>query len=87
MSSASEFSNYIARFFDLDAKIVQFNQVHIDGLSYDRELVNPYYGKEVPVVDMGRLCFSGPIEDTRNLRCLAISLEGLKADSVSNTVF
>ena len=68
-----EYTEYVARFYDLDAKLAIFNQVHHLNLSLD-DMKNPYYGKEVPEVVNGNLCFNGPLEDKRSLRCLRVKI-------------
>ena len=66
-----EFDEYVARFSDFDAKLALFNQVH--HLKYEPEnMKNPYFGTEAPEESDGRLCFSGPLEDKRSLRCLRV---------------
>ena len=67
------FDHYPARFSDLDTKISLFNQIH----HFKRDtshITNPYYGREVPEKTDGKLCLSGPLEDERSLRCLAMEL-------------
>ena len=68
-----EFESYVARFFDLDVKIALFNQIYSLGLP-PTQLQNPYYGNELPEEKNGSLCFSGPLEDRRSLRCLKIKI-------------
>ncbi len=68
-----EYTEYVARFYDFDAKLAIFNQVHHLKLSLD-DMKNPYYGKEVPEDVNGNLCFSGPLEDKRSLRCLRVKI-------------
>ena len=68
-----EYTEYVARFYDFDAKLAIFNQLHHLKLSLD-DMKNPYYGKEVPEYVNGNLCFSGPLEDKRSLRCLRVKI-------------
>ncbi len=68
-----EYTEYVARFHDFDAKLALFNQVHHLNLSLDN-LKNPYYGKEVPEEVNGNLCFDGPLEDKKALRCLRVKI-------------
>lgn len=73
ISESPNFEKYVARFFDFDAKLSLFNQVHI--LKYDLDsMKNPYYGSEIPEELHGKLCFSGPLKDTRSLRCLKVKI-------------
>lgn len=68
-----EFDEYVAKFFDFDIKLALFNQLH----HLKREpgsMHNPYYGNEVPKEINGSLCFSGPLEDNRSLRCLKVKI-------------
>lgn len=73
ISISPEYAEYVARFYDFDAKLAIFNQVHHLKLSHD-DMKNPYYGKEVPEDVNGNLCFSGPLEDKRSLRCLRVKI-------------
>ena len=73
IAMSPEYTEYVARFFDFDAKLALFNQVHHLKLSLDN-MKNPYYGKEVPEEINGNLCFRGPLEDKRSLRCLRVKL-------------
>lgn len=79
------FHGYIARGLDLNAKIALFNQLAIKQPSPDvlESAVNPYYslsegGLKGAFVDQEnqRVCFDGPLEDTRFYRCLALLPEG-----------
>ena len=67
------YEEYVARFHDLDVKISLFNQLYYSGLD-TTSLINPYYGSEIPRMENGRLCFSGPLEDKSFLRCLSVEL-------------
>lgn len=64
---------YVAHFHDFDAKLALFNQVHHLKLAPD-SMQNPYYGHETPKESDGKLCFSGPLEDKRSLRCLRVKI-------------
>jgi hypothetical protein len=68
-----EFDEYIARFNDFDTKLALFNQIHHFELGLE-SIKNPYYGKEVPKEIDGNLCFVGPLEDKRSLRCLRVNI-------------
>ena len=68
-----EFDKYVARFHDFDAKLALFNQVHHLKLEL-HAMQNPYYGNEKPKEVDGGLCFSGPLKDIRNLRCLRVKI-------------
>ena len=67
------YERYVARFHDLDVKIALFNQLHHSELAAS-SLINPYYGSEIPRLENGRLCFSGPLETKSSLRCLVVEL-------------
>ena len=68
-----EFDEYVARFYDFDAKIALFNQVHVLNRDLD-SMNNPYYGPEIPEKTDEKLCFRGPLEDKRSLRCLRVKI-------------
>lgn len=69
----SNFDEFVARFMDFEAKLALFNQrYHARGEYLD--LDNPYYEGEPPEVLEEKVCFSGPLEDKRNLRCLRIKM-------------
>ncbi|PCJ32908.1 MAG: hypothetical protein COA90_01350 [Gammaproteobacteria bacterium] len=69
-----DFSEYVARFFDLDAKIILFNQFHINELKTS-QIINPYYPDEHAYMNENKLCFSGIKEKEYALeqRCLLIN--------------
>lgn len=67
------YEDYVARFNDFEVKLALFNQVHHFNLNLDK-MKNPYYGDEVPKEAEGNLCFSGPLEDKRSLRCLRVKI-------------
>ena len=67
------FAPYIARFHDLDAKLILFNRMHAKAVDPDT-LDNPYYPGGQPEVFAKRLCFPGPMKNKGALRCLQISL-------------
>lgn len=73
IANLPEYTEYVARFYDFDAKLAIFNQVHHLKLSLG-DMKNPYYGKEVPEEINGNLCFNGPLEDKRSLRCLIVKI-------------
>jgi len=64
---------YVARFNDFDAKIVLFNQIHQLGNEVGKA-TNPYYGNEAIENPNGSVCFNGPMEDDRFLRCLRVKI-------------
>ncbi|MCL6416418.1 hypothetical protein MIB92_12215 [Aestuariirhabdus sp. Z084] len=74
LSISSDFDSYVASFADFDAKLALFNQLYHSRLT-PANMTNPYYGQETPQETKGRLCFSGPLEDARSLRCLKVKLE------------
>lgn len=64
---------YVARFMDFDAKLVLFNQIH----HFRNSVVgveNPYYEGKFSYVSEGAVCFDGPLENKRKLRCLHIEI-------------
>lgn len=64
------FVEYLARFSDLDVKIALFNHKH----SANNALINPYYSTfDADEID-GSLCFNGPLEDKRKIRCLKMEI-------------
>ena len=71
--SPPQYAEYVARFQDFEAKLALFNQVHHFKLKFDK-MKNPYYGDEIPRETEGNLCFSGPLEDKRHLRCLKVKI-------------
>ena len=73
IAMSSDYTEYVARFYDFDAKLALFNQVHHQKLSLE-DMQNPYYGKEAPEDVDGNLCFTGPLEDNRSLRCLRVKV-------------
>lgn len=63
------FDNYVARFKDFDAKLVLFNHKYSLGSTLIKP-ENPYYaGQTFKEID-GNICFDGPLEDKKFLRCL-----------------
>lgn len=68
-----EYTGYVAKFYDFEAKVALFNQLHHLKLKFDN-MKNPYYGDERPEELKGNLCFNGPLEDERFLRCLRIKI-------------
>lgn len=63
---SSDYDKYVANIMDFEAKIVLFNHINTE---FDLA-VNPYYENEKPEVFENKVCFRGPMEDTRFLRCL-----------------
>lgn len=72
LDSLPDFSPYAGRLFDLDVKIALFNQIHHLKLE-PSAMHNPYFGLERPRLEDGKLCFDGPLEDSKSLRCLRIN--------------
>lgn len=74
-----DFEQYIARLFDLNAKIALFNQTAEktelpDKLGY---IQNPYFemGNTAYYLNQGKsICLTGPLEDSRNQRCLQVKI-------------
>ena len=63
------FDQYVVRFMDFDAKLALFNHMfHLRGDTGEAE--NPYYKGQYSDVSDNSVCFSGPLEDKRQLRCL-----------------
>ncbi len=73
ISISPEYDQYVAKFYDMDAKIELFNQVHYFKKNLEN-MDNPYYGSEIPQETDGSLCFTGPLEDKRSLRCLRVKI-------------
>ena len=71
--SSPQYAEYVARFQDFETKLALFNQVHHVKLPLDR-MENPYYGNEMPRENEGSLCFSGPLESKKSLRCLKVNI-------------
>ena len=73
------YGQYIARLFDLNAKIAIFNQtVNKETLPSDLGYIqNPYYEKGGTAFysDDGKsICLTGPLDDDKNQRCLRMKL-------------
>lgn len=67
------FDPYIARFMDFDAKLVLFNHIyHLRGNIEEAE--NPYYKGQYSYLSDDSICFSGPLEDKKQSRCLRIQI-------------
>lgn len=71
--ASPDFDRYIARFIDFEAKLIIFSHLHYYQKNLD-ELKNPYYPSAGPVMSGDNVCFTGPLEDRRNYRCLRISI-------------
>jgi len=70
------FMEYIARFHDLNCKIVLFNNMSkIKEKKFDI-IKNPYGLNDRPKIstDGSKICFDGPFEDGRNFRCLMVEI-------------
>lgn len=76
--ASPDFYQYIARGFDINAKIALFNGIL--GKEITPQLIsniqNPYYKdsdhKAYIDKEKNRVCFDGPMEDKRGFRCLAL---------------
>jgi hypothetical protein len=65
-------NDYVGRIMDLEAKIELFNQIHHQGIA-ENKVVNPYYDYEYSYRKGKSICFRGPLEDVRGMRCLRTS--------------
>lgn len=77
--ASPSFDQYIARLFDLNAKIAIFNQtMNKTALPQDLSFIqNPYYEKGGTAFyseDGKSICLTGPLEDDKNQRCLRVKL-------------
>jgi len=70
------FMEYIARFHDVNCKIVLFNNMSLINEDKLEEIKNPYGLNDKPVFskDGKKICFDGPFEDDRNFRCLMLKI-------------
>ena len=82
--SRPDFDKYPAILYDLDCKIKllnirlswgrdhKFNDETLTNSNLD--LSNPYYPEQKPYIDkaLHKLCYTGPYEDSKGLRCIAI---------------
>jgi hypothetical protein len=68
-----EFTDYIARMMDFNAKLMLFNH-HLHEKKTLVRADNPYYPGEAPVVTDNSACFRGPLEDSKSMRCLKLGL-------------
>lgn len=71
--STPDFNVYVGRMFDLNAKISLYNAL-IKNKPLDT-IYNPYYGASETAYltdDQKSVCFKGPLEQHRDLRCLRI---------------
>jgi len=67
------YDEYVGRLMDFNAKLMLFN--HTFALGEPATLLaNPYYDKDVAVQQEKRVCFSGPLDDTRYIRCLRLKI-------------
>ncbi|WP_444928895.1 hypothetical protein ACJJIF_13625 [Microbulbifer sp. SSSA002] len=73
VSISPEYTEYAGKFHDFEAKLALYNQLHHLKLEIGN-MTNPYYENEAPKNSNGSLCFSGPLEDKRSLRCLKVKL-------------
>lgn len=74
-TSSPDFSDYIARGFDLNVKIALFNGTLNQIINEEilGKIPNPYYENEFDAKvadDRARICMGGPLEDKRRFRCL-----------------
>jgi len=79
VGGSADYNQYVARFFDINAKIALLNETAGKDLSSDTlgNIKNPYYENSNPAFfsdDGKRICLNGPLKDNRNLRCLRIKI-------------
>lgn len=77
--SLPQYEEYVANFFDLNAKIAIFNQtINKTELPSDLDYIqNPYYNKGGTAYyseDGKQICLTGPVEDKSNRRCLRVKI-------------
>lgn len=77
--SLAGYNQYVARFYDLDAKIVLFNALagKRDVEPMLDQVINPYDNKSSSFFfseTNKNICFDGPLQNERNLRCLRVAL-------------
>jgi len=76
--ASPNWSQYIAKFHDVNCKIILFNALNdnSDKLSKLDQLQNPYGLKSTPnkTGDGKWVCFDGPLADDKFLRCLVIEI-------------
>ncbi len=75
-----DYNGYLSRFYDLDAKIALYNALvgYGDVNTHLSESINPYYPDDKFASlssDGSKVCFDGPLPDTRNLRCLPENID------------
>jgi len=73
VSMSGNFDIYAARFIDFGAKLMVFNQKYTSA-NPSLNLKNPYNVGEVLKEIDGSICFNGPLEDKRKLRCLKVGV-------------
>jgi len=77
-STEDIYGSYVARLFDLNAKFVLINEVLRSGSKAVNlsNINNPYYENEIAYYsdDKKSICLRGPLNDTRNIRCLRINI-------------
>jgi hypothetical protein len=60
---------YLGRIMDVEAKIELFNQIYHHGAPEDK-VKNPYYEYDYSYRKEDSICFRGPLEDQKGMRCL-----------------
>ncbi|TQV82397.1 hypothetical protein FKG94_06530 [Exilibacterium tricleocarpae] len=75
----SDYEKHVAKVFDVNTKIFLFNELRsLDSLPANLAfIVNPYYDSPNTAFysENGRgVCLTGPLRDTRNLRCLRVKI-------------
>jgi hypothetical protein len=68
-----DYEEYIARLQDLDVKLTLFNQYVVAQVEPEA-IANPYYPDQSAYQEKRSICTSGPLEDTKRLRCLPSAL-------------
>lgn len=73
------YEKYVARGFDLNAKISLFNEIRGQKITPEilKNIPNPYYNDSTNngIIDAekNRVCFDGPLEDPKYLRCISLA--------------
>ena len=67
------YDKYVGRLMDFDAKLMLFNHTFASG-EPATSFVNPYYEKGFAIEKGKRVCFAGPLDDTRHIRCLRLKI-------------
>lgn len=72
--ASPDLDTYVARTFDLNAKIKLFNQLHFLKKN-PNEIMSPFDGITTPTLLDNMLCFDAPLEDEKLIRCLRTRLD------------